>query len=80
MTVILMGIQLMDGTLDRTVPPITARACEHATTGAAQQRIQSTRAPTLWDKQRETIVNNESAEIIRMLSKACDDVGVVRDA
>jgi putative glutathione S-transferase len=31
--------------------------------------------PTLWDKQRETIVNNESAEIIRMLNGAFDDTG-----
>jgi putative glutathione S-transferase len=28
--------------------------------------------PTLWDKQRKTIVNNESAEIIRMLNSAFD--------
>jgi putative glutathione S-transferase len=31
--------------------------------------------PVLWDKQRATIVNNESAEIIRMLNAAFDDVG-----
>ena len=31
--------------------------------------------PTLWDKQRETIVSNESAEIIRMLNSAFNDVG-----
>lgn len=31
--------------------------------------------PVLWDKQRETIVNNESAEIIRMLNSAFDDSG-----
>lgn len=30
--------------------------------------------PILWDKQRETIVNNESAEIIRMLNSAFDDI------
>lgn len=28
--------------------------------------------PVLWDKQRQTIVNNESAEIIRMLNSAFD--------
>ena len=28
--------------------------------------------PVLWDKQRRTIVNNESAEIIRMLNSAFD--------
>ncbi|HEY8611141.1 MAG TPA: glutathione S-transferase family protein, partial [Roseomonas sp.] len=31
--------------------------------------------PVLWDKQRRTIVNNESAEIIRMLDHAFDGVG-----
>ncbi len=30
--------------------------------------------PVLWDKQRDTIVNNESAEIIRMLNSAFDAV------
>jgi putative glutathione S-transferase len=31
--------------------------------------------PVLWDKKRETIVSNESSEIIRMLNSAFDDVG-----
>ncbi|MCG6121660.1 MAG: glutathione S-transferase family protein [Microvirga sp.] len=31
--------------------------------------------PILWDKQRKTIVNNESADIIRMLNSAFDGVG-----
>ena len=31
--------------------------------------------PVLWDKQRRTIVNNESANIIRMLNSAFDRVG-----
>lgn len=31
--------------------------------------------PTLWDRRRETIVTNESAEIIRMLNSAFDEVG-----
>jgi putative glutathione S-transferase len=31
--------------------------------------------PTLWDRERETIVTNESAEIIRMLNSAFDGVG-----
>jgi putative glutathione S-transferase len=29
--------------------------------------------PILWDKKRETIVNNESSEIVRMLNSAFDD-------
>jgi putative glutathione S-transferase len=31
--------------------------------------------PVLWDKRRGTIVNNESAEIIRMLNSAFDGIG-----
>jgi putative glutathione S-transferase len=31
--------------------------------------------PVLWDKERQTIVNNESPEIIRMLNAAFDQVG-----
>ncbi|PCJ93470.1 MAG: glutathione-dependent reductase [Hyphomicrobiales bacterium] len=31
--------------------------------------------PILWDKQRNTIVSNESSEIIRMFNSAFDDVG-----
>ena len=31
--------------------------------------------PVLWDKQRQTIVNNESAEIVRMLNSAFDHWG-----
>jgi len=33
--------------------------------------------PILWDKQRNTIVSNESAEIIRMFNTAFDDVGAL---
>lgn len=31
--------------------------------------------PTLWDRKRKTIVNNESSEIIRMLNRAFDEAG-----
>lgn len=31
--------------------------------------------PVLWDKEKKTIVSNESAEIIRMLNSAFDDAG-----
>jgi len=34
--------------------------------------------PTLWDKQRETIVSNESADIIRMLGTAFDHLGAAQ--
>lgn len=33
--------------------------------------------PVLWDKERNSIVSNESAEIIRMLNSAFDDVGAL---
>ena len=35
--------------------------------------------PVLWDKQRQTIVNNESSEIIRMFNSAFDDLTGNRD-
>ncbi|MBX3534203.1 MAG: glutathione S-transferase family protein [Xanthobacteraceae bacterium] len=35
--------------------------------------------PALWDKKRNTIVNNESAEIIRMFNSAFDDLTGNRD-
>jgi glutathionyl-hydroquinone reductase len=31
--------------------------------------------PVLWDSKRDTIVNNESAEIVRILNSAFDDIG-----
>jgi putative glutathione S-transferase len=31
--------------------------------------------PVLWDKEKETIVSNESAEIIRMFNTAFDHIG-----
>lgn len=34
--------------------------------------------PILWDKQRNTIVSNESSEIIRMLNSAFDNIGASR--
>ncbi|WP_318453603.1 glutathione S-transferase family protein [Photobacterium leiognathi] len=34
--------------------------------------------PVLWDKHKQTIVSNESADIIRMLNSAFDDVGAVK--
>lgn len=34
--------------------------------------------PVLWDKRTETIVSNESAEIIRMFNSAFDDIGAKR--
>lgn len=33
--------------------------------------------PVLWDKQQNTIVSNESSEIIRMFNRAFDDIGAL---
>ena len=35
--------------------------------------------PVLWDKKQQTIVNNESSEIIRMLNSAFDEFATVKD-
>ena len=35
--------------------------------------------PILWDKKQQRIVNNESAEIIRMLDSAFNDLGATKD-
>lgn len=35
--------------------------------------------PVLWDKQKKCIVSNESADILRMLNSAFDDVGANRE-
>lgn len=35
--------------------------------------------PVMWDKQEQTIVNNESAEIIRMLNRSFDEITGNRD-
>lgn len=33
--------------------------------------------PVLWDKQQQTVISNESADIIRMFNSAFDDVGAI---
>ena len=44
-------------------------------TRAAPEVTTRVTVPVLWDKHRETIVSNESSEIIRMLNSAFDHIG-----
>jgi putative glutathione S-transferase len=52
-----------------------ARYMHEVYTRADQTYSGRASVPVLWDKQQRTIVNNESAEIIRMLNSAFDGVG-----
>ena len=54
----LFGARFMHEIYTRAAPDFTGRAT----------------VPVLWDKQRATIVNNESADIMRMLGTAFDDL------
>ncbi|MFW5824550.1 MAG: glutathione S-transferase family protein [Marinobacter sp.] len=57
-----------------------ARYLHEVYTRAAPDYTGRVTVPTLWDKKRETIVSNESAEIIRMFNCAFDGLeGVRRD-
>ena len=56
-------------------PINNAEAIWQVYTAADPQYSGRATVPILWDKQRHTIVNNESAEIIRMLNSAFDGVG-----
>lgn len=56
---------------DGTHDPLYGHACMHQIyTRADPKYTGRVTVPTLWDKQRETIVSNESADIIRMLNSA----------
>jgi len=52
-----------------------ARLLHEVYTAAKPDYTGRVTVPVLWDKARGTIVNNESAEIIRMLNSAFDGVG-----
>ena len=54
----LYGMDFLHQLYTRTEPGVTTRVT----------------VPVLWDKQRQTIVSNESAEIIRMLNSAFDGI------
>jgi putative glutathione S-transferase len=46
-------------------------------TGADPEYSGRVTVPVLWDRQQETIVSNESSEIIRMFNSAFDEVGAL---
>jgi glutathionyl-hydroquinone reductase len=56
-------------------PVIGARRLHEIYTAAKPDYTGRVTVPVLWDRAKATIVNNESAEIIRMLNSAFDDVG-----
>ena len=51
-------------------PEIAARHVHQIYTAAEPQYTGRVTVPVLWDRQRKTIVNNESADIVRMLNSA----------
>jgi putative glutathione S-transferase len=59
-------------TFSETLPDhLYGSSCLHQLYSKAEPRYSGrVTVPVLWDRQRETIVNNESAEIIRMLNTA----------
>ena len=58
-------------------PVNNARVMHQVYTAADPVYTGRVTVPVLWDKERETIVSNESAEIIRMLNSAFDNVGAM---
>ncbi|MEM1240823.1 MAG: glutathione S-transferase family protein [Cyanobacteria bacterium P01_H01_bin.26] len=56
-------------------PLFDAQALHEIYTRADSTYCGRATVPVLWDKQTQTIVNNESAEIIRMFNSAFDQVG-----
>jgi glutathionyl-hydroquinone reductase len=55
-----------------------ARCLYEVYTAAVPDYTGRVTVPVLWDRQTHSIVSNESAEIIRMLNSAFDDVGASR--
>ncbi|MFC4524509.1 glutathione S-transferase family protein [Cupriavidus pinatubonensis] len=52
-----------------------ARVLHQVYTAADPQYTGRVTVPVLWDRQRATIVNNESSEILRMMNSAFDAIG-----
>lgn len=62
--------------LDEGADPVNGARCLHQVyTLAKPDYTGRVTVPVLWDRQTRTIVNNESAEIIRMLNAAFDGLG-----
>ncbi len=58
--------------------PLYGTRCLHQLyTRAAPDYSGRVTVPVLWDRERHTIVNNESSEILRMFNSAFDEVGAV---
>ena len=63
-------------TLAEGADPVNGRRFLHEVyTSAKPDYTGRVTVPVLWDKERRMIVNNESAEIIRMLNSAFDGIG-----
>ena len=58
-----------------TDPLFNAKALHEIYTHADPNYTGRVTVPVLWDKQTQTIVNNESSEIIRMFNSAFDQIG-----
>lgn len=56
-------------------PEVGARFLHQIYTAARPDHTGRVTVPVLWDRERRTIVNNESSEIIRMFNTAFDGVG-----
>ena len=59
-------------------PIIGASRMHQIYTAAMNDYTGRVTVPVLWDKKTNTIVSNESSEIIRMLNSAFDDIGATR--
>jgi putative glutathione S-transferase len=58
-------------------PNVNARYLYEVYTAAQADYTGRVTVPILWDKKTQTIVNNESSEIIRMFNSAFDEVGAL---
>lgn len=71
------GWTFAEGTGVVADPIINARYLYEVYTAAKPNYTGRVTVPVLWDKKTNTIVSNESAEIIRMFNSAFDDVGAI---